>query len=67
MIVRSNLVVSMLAGFCLSVSALASGWTVNVSQSDGFVNPGTAFIVPFTVNTNYYSTTPITTTVNTLH
>ncbi|GIV11804.1 MAG: hypothetical protein KatS3mg021_0086 [Fimbriimonadales bacterium] len=54
-----------LASVCLITAVMASGWNVNITQSDGFVNPGTAFQVPVTINTTYYFPPIVSVTVNT--
>lgn len=65
MMIWSKMFGLMLAGICLSTSALASGWTVTVSRSNESVSSATTFTVPFTINTTYYTTTPVTATVST--
>jgi hypothetical protein len=50
-----------------AAQALASGWTVNVSISKGQLFPGAVQVdVPFTINTNDFSSAPATVTVNRL-
>jgi hypothetical protein len=50
-----------------AAQALASGWTVNVSISNGQLFPGAVQVdVPFNINTNSFSSAPATVTVNTL-
>jgi len=60
-----------LLGVVLSVAfvahALASGWTVNVTVSQGNLNPGGVLVnVPFTIDGTYFAGAPATHTVNVL-
>ncbi|GBC92144.1 hypothetical protein HRbin15_00608 [bacterium HR15] len=51
----------------VAAHALASGWTVNVTVSQGHLNPGNVSVnVPFTIDGHFFSGAPATWTVNVL-
>jgi hypothetical protein len=64
---RSNKLFGIVLYAALAAHALASGWTVNVTASQGQLFPGGGTVnVPFTVDGTYFPGAPATHTVNVL-